>query len=132
VEGVGIELSEPREAVGDACSVELHAGQVEHTHTHTHTLPSLQLDLVAVGTRISLPFSNIKSIDLHQPIFGANYIVGEFIEQGRRRTFTLTFSRGGATDFTRLFFRLAEGELGREHTAVACPEPSNTDDKKNR
>jgi hypothetical protein len=117
VEGVGIELSEPREAVGDACSVELHAGQ---------------LDLVAVGTRISLPFSNIKSIDLHQPIFGANYIVGEFIEQGRRRTFTLTFSRGGATDFTRLFFRLAEGELGREHTAVACPEPSNTDDKKNR
>ena len=30
---------------------------------------------------------------------------------GRRRSFTLTFRRGGATDFTRLFFRLAAGTL---------------------
>ena len=27
----------------------------------------------------------------------------------RRHSFTLTFKRGGATDFTRLLFRLTEG-----------------------
>ena len=74
---------------------------------------------------------------------------------GRRRSFTLTFRRGGATDFTRLFFRLARGtlliiceplglvsistvgELRQDNSTPAPPvnaePPQDThDDKKNR
>lgn len=64
---------------------------------------------------------------VHQPIFGANYITGESIEGGKetiavyvyialklvsagsRCLFTMTFNQGGATDFARAFFRITEG-----------------------
>ncbi|CAI7992681.1 Postacrosomal sheath WW domain-binding protein [Geodia barretti] len=122
VEGVSIQLSAPAQVVGETCAVELR---------------NEQLDLVNGETRTSLPFTVIKHIDLHQPIFGANYIVGEYEDGGRRRSFTLTFRRGGATDFTRLFFRLAAGELQQDDSTSAPPvniePPQDTrDDKKNR
>lgn len=65
------------------------------------------------------------SPQVHQPIFGANYISGEYIEQGMeilqictthqtvligsKHVLTITFNRGGATEFARAFFRITEG-----------------------
>lgn len=121
MDGVNISLNTAEESIG---AVELY---------------NTQLGLVIGANKIHLSFSAIKTIDLHQPIFGANYIVGEYNDDnGRPCSFTLTFKRGGATDFTRLFFRLAKGELqqNNDHPVTASSQDVNqemaTEDKKNK
>lgn len=70
-----------------------------------------------------ISISQMCSIEVHQPLFGANYISGEYIEQGSKRVLTITFNKGGATEFATAFFRITEGKLvSTESTAI--PEPS--------
>lgn len=86
-----------------------------------------------------VPLAHMKSIQVHQPIFGANYISGEYTDRGANTTFTMTFSRGGATEFARTFFSLTEGRLvsddssaAVQHTTGPGHQPTQEEDKKNK
>ncbi|XP_064393429.1 uncharacterized protein LOC135340933 isoform X2 [Halichondria panicea] len=86
---------------------------------------ALQIRVVEGGeTKHTLPLSCIRSIEVHQPIFSANYISGEYSEQDSTTTFTITFNQGGATDFARAFFRLTEGQLVTKTTPNEPTVPS--------
>ena len=63
----------------------------------------------------SMPFMNMRNLDIEQPVFGANYIKGEVkAEQDGRWTgeakFKLWFNNGGAIEFGQCLMNA--GRLG--------------------
>ena len=64
---------------------------------------------------LTIPIRVIEAIDVHQPIFTANYVTIEYNNlQGSSGRATVTFNRGGATEFADAFFRITEGRLEEE------------------
>lgn len=91
-----------------------------------------EIKFIAGDNEQRIAIGQISSIEVHQPIFAANYITGS-IEGG---TFTITFNQGGATEFARAFFRITEGNLVTTEAPPEQPPPeppsqSRVADKKN-
>lgn len=57
-------------------------------------LPTINIQICAIQggeTKLTLPLNCVRSIEIHQPIFGANYISGEYTENGMSKFFYETF-----------------------------------------
>ncbi|KAL5467117.1 hypothetical protein EMCRGX_G031302 [Ephydatia muelleri] len=86
------------------------------------------------GSTLSIPLFSMTAIEVHQPIFGANYIQGEYRTEERSRRFTITFYRGGATEFASIFFQITQGHLVTGEMPHPPPSPviKSEEDKKTR
>lgn len=67
VDGVSVNLSLPLPVLGDGCTVELHKTKVPARSYNATHYEYLQMDLVSGSTKVSLPFSAIKTIDVGIP-----------------------------------------------------------------
>ncbi|XP_062508807.1 WW domain-binding protein 2-like [Corticium candelabrum] len=85
-------------------------------------------------TSFSMPFQLLRQIEIKQPLFGANYLQGEVTAEADggwqgRADFSLTFSEGGAIDFSSLLLRkMGEARQSRHvmYTTPSAPPPSYT------
>ncbi|XP_019849498.1 PREDICTED: uncharacterized protein LOC109580596 [Amphimedon queenslandica] len=87
------------------------------------------------GLQLIIRLSRIKSIQIHQPIFSANYIDIEYTsDNGENAKAIVVFNRGGATEFAKAFFRATEGVVTDDtgHQTVSGAEERDviTNEKK--
>lgn len=124
----------------DNVSVTLNSESTSITQVRL-TTTELQLLDSDSHLHFNIPLISVTAIEVHQPIFGTNYIDVDYTNSGGQQTkAVLTFNGGRATEFAQTFFRITDGSLetGNEplqHTApqihkTISSEPTN--DKKNQ
>ncbi|TNN05894.1 WW domain-binding protein isoform 3 [Schistosoma japonicum] len=102
----------------DGCDLKLDGRSLKFSHNGRVYLTSHRVIFInkkqsAGLLSFSMPFVNMREVDIEQPVFGANYIKGIIMAeptggwQGEAK-FSLTFKKGGAIEFGKALI-----ELGR-------------------
>jgi len=108
---------------------EFHGSKSGRLYLTTHRMIFNNTDQKDSLISFSFPFSNLKDIELEQPMFGANYIRGKVRAQpdeiwvGEVK-FKLHFKHGGAIEYGQAMMKAAS--LAKQHNPNADAPPAYT------